>query len=116
MRSEIMIPFRDFTGTQARQDRPYFEMRTYTYVTGALPNIIKVWEKAIPARLQYSPLVCGRGIRTRRLNKFVHIWPYPSLDARNHTRTKAAAAAYGRLRAKKLGTPEYQLTAQENKI
>ena len=32
------------------------------------------------------------------LNKFVHIWPYPTLDARNETRKKAQAAGAWRQR------------------
>ena len=41
---------------------------------------------------------------------------YPSLEARNDMRSKAAAAGVWPPSAKKLGVPEYQLTAQENKI
>jgi hypothetical protein len=41
---------------------------------------------------------------------------YPSLDACNDTRSRQAAAGVWPPSAKKLGTPEYQLAAQENKV
>ena len=116
MRSEIMIPFAISPALKPGKMGPYFEMRTYTYAPGALPKIIQVWEKALPARLQFSPLCAAWYSELGGLNKFVHIWPYPSLDARNDTRSKAQAAGVWPPSAKKLGTPEYQLTAQENKI
>ncbi len=116
MRSEIMIPFAISPELKPGKMGPYFEMRTYTYATGALPKIIQVWEKALPARLQFSPLCAAWYSELGGLNKFVHIWPYPSLDARSDTRRKAQAAGVWPPSAKKLGTPEYQLTAQENKI
>lgn len=116
MRSEIMIPFAISPELKPGKMGPYFEMRTYTYAPGALPKIIQVWEKALPARLKFSSLCAAWYSELGGLNKFVHIWPYPSLDARVDTRRKAVAAGAWPPSAKKLGTPEYQLIAQENKI
>jgi hypothetical protein len=48
--------------------------------------------------------------------KFMHIWPYPSLDARAATRSKAQAAGAWPPSPQKYGTPPYQLLHQENKI
>jgi hypothetical protein len=52
------------------------------------------------------------------LNKFVHVWPYPTLDARNETRKKAQETGMWppSAVAKKEGLPVYELVAQENKI
>ena len=116
MRSEIMIPFAISPELRPGKVGPYFEIRTYTYASGALPKIMQVWEKALPARLQFGPLCAAWYGELGGLNKFVHIWPYPSLDARNETRAKAVASGAWPPSAKKFGLPEYELTAQENKI
>ena len=52
------------------------------------------------------------------VNRFTHIWSYPSLDARNESREKAVAAGVWppSAVAKKEGMPDAVLTAQENKI
>jgi hypothetical protein len=46
----------------------------------------------------------------------MHIWAYPSLDARNETRKKAQATGVWPPSAQKAGTPPYSLVQQENKI
>lgn len=116
MRSEIMIPFAISPELKPGKMGPYFEMRTYTYAPGDLPKLIQVWEKALPARLQFGPLCAAWYSELGGLNKFVHIWPYSSLDARGETRVKAAASGAWPPSAKKFGLPEYRLVAQENKI
>ena len=60
---------------------PYFEMRTYTYAPGELPTMIKNWENAIDGRLKFGPVCAIWYSELGALNKFVHIWPYQSLDA-----------------------------------
>lgn len=70
----------------------------------------------MPERLKYSPLCAAWYSELGGLNKFVHIWPYPSLDARNATRDKASAAGAWPPNAAKLRLPGYSLVAQENKI
>jgi len=70
---------------------PFFEVRDYLLRPGALAGTIERWEKALPARLERSPLltcmysVSGMGTR------FVHIWPYKTLDQRHDVRSKAVA-------------------------
>ena len=116
MRSDIMIPFSISPELKPGTMGPYFEIRTYTYAAGALPKIMKVWEKAVPARVQFSPLCAAWYSELGDLNKFVHIWPYPSLNARTEIREKTIAAGVWPPSAKKFDLPDYQLTAQENKI
>ncbi len=116
MRSEIMIPFAISPELKPGKVGPYFEIRTYTYAPGDLPKLMQVWEKAVPARMKFSPLCAAWYSELGGLNKFVHIWPYPSLDARNDVRRKAQAAGVWPPSATKLGMPEYRLTSQENKI
>lgn len=117
-RADIMIPFSFSPEMKPGKMGPYFEMRTYTYATGELPRFQQLWEKALPARLKVGPLCAVWYSELGGLNKFVHIWPYPSLDARNETRRKAQETGMWppSVVAKKEGLPVYQLLAQENKI
>ncbi|OGA46321.1 MAG: hypothetical protein A3F74_12345 [Betaproteobacteria bacterium RIFCSPLOWO2_12_FULL_62_58] len=118
MRSDIMIPFAFSPEIKPGKMGPYFEMRTYTYASGELPKFAQLWEKALPARLKIGPVCAVWYSELGGLNKFVHIWPYPTLDARNETRTRAQATGMWppSAVAKKEGLPVYQLLAQENKI
>jgi hypothetical protein len=118
MRSEIFIPFAFSPEIKPGKMGPYFEMRTYTFAPGELGKVQKVWEKALPERVKISPLVGVWYSELGGLNRFTHIWAYPSLDARNETREKATAtgawppSAY----AKREGMADALLVAQENKI
>jgi hypothetical protein len=118
MRSEIFVPFKFSPEIKPGKMGPYFEMRTYTFAPGELGKIQKVWEKALPERLKISPLVGIWYSELGGLNRFTHIWAYPSLNARNETREKASAtgawppSAY----AKRENLPDALLVAQENKI
>lgn len=116
MRSEIFIPFDVSPPMKPAKLGPYYEMRTYTHAAGALPKLRAVWEKAVPERIKYSPLCAAWYSELGGLNKFVHIWPYPTLDARNETRAKTQAAGVWPPSAEKLGLPGYELVHQENKI
>jgi len=118
MRSDIMIPFAISPEMKPGKLGPYFEMRTYTYVSGELPKIMELWEKAIPARLQFGPVCAIWYSELGGLNKFVHIWPYPTLDARTATREKAEACGAWppTVVARKAGLEDYHRLAQENKI
>ena len=117
-RSDIMVPFSFSPELKPGKMGPYFEMRTYTYASGELPKFVQLWEKALPSRLKVGPLCAVWYSELGGLNKFVHIWPYPTLDARNETRKKAQDTGMWppSVVAKKEGLPVYQLLAQENKI
>ncbi|MBM3358159.1 MAG: NIPSNAP family protein [Betaproteobacteria bacterium] len=117
-RSDIMIPFTISPEIKPGKMGPYFEMRTYTYLPGELPVIMKNWEAAIQVRLQFGPVCAIWYSELGGLNKFVHIWPYPTLDARVETRKKAMATGVWPpgTKAEKEGGRGYQLFAQENKI
>lgn len=116
MRADIMIPFDISPELKPGKMGPYFEMRTYTYVSGHLPRIVAVWEKALPERLKLGPVCAAWYSELGGLNKFVHIWPYPSLDARADIRKKAQAANVWPPSPKKHGTEPYDLLNQENKV
>ncbi len=117
-RSEIMIPFPFSPELKPGKIGPYFEMRTYTFAPGELPKVMKLWEKVLPERVKFSPLAVVWHSELGALNRFTHIWAYPSLDARNETRNKAVAAGVWppSAVAKKAGLEPYVLVTQENKI
>jgi hypothetical protein len=116
MRSDIMLTCPMSPELKPGKMGPYFEMRTYTHAAGDLPKIMAVWDKALPARLEYSPLCAAWYSELGGLNKFVHIWPYPTLDARTAIREKTQAAGVWPPSSEKHGTPPYALLNQENKI
>lgn len=118
MRSEIYIPFSISPEIKPGKMGPYFEMRTYTVLSGDLPKIQKIWEQAIPARIKISPLVGVWYSELGGLNRFTHIWAYTSLNHRNEARDQALAAGVWppSIVAKKLNLPDGTLIAQENKI
>lgn len=118
MRTEIFIPFPFSPEIKPGKMGPIFEMRTYTHAPGEMPKVVKTWERALPERVKISPLVAMWYAECGSVNRFVHIWSYPTLDARNEARQKSLATGVWppSLVAKKEGLPEVTLTAQENKI
>ena len=119
MRSEIFTPLSMSPELKPAKVGPYFEMRTYTLANGGeLAKLHALWERGIPERTKLSPLCAAWISELGGLNKFVHIWPYKSVDERNRIRDEAKAKEIWppSLLSKKLGLPGYQMTAQENKI
>lgn len=118
-RSDIMKPFAISPELRPGKMGPYFEMRIYQYATGELPKIIEAWEKTLPARLKYSPLCAAWYSELGELNQFVHIWPYPSLDARIRIRQEMQVAGVWPppvAARKQEGIPSYEMIKQESKI
>lgn len=118
MRSDIMTPFPFSPELKPANVGPFFEMRTYTYAPGELPKIMKIWEEAMPARLAYAPVTALWYSELGALNKFVHIWPYRSLDQRMEIRAKTRAAGIwppSEIAEKRTGR-SYELLNLENKI
>ncbi len=117
-RTDIMIPFDISPEIKPDKLGPIFEMRTYTFCAGELPVIMDTWRKAIDVRLKFGPLVAAWYSELGALNKFIHIWPYASLNERMEIREKAHATGNwpaGR-KAVKEGGRDYELEMQENKI
>lgn len=91
MQSEIFTPL-PFTPTMMTGKLgPIFEWREYMLRPGAAAEITKRWEPAIEARTKLSPLAIAMVTENGVLNKFVHIWPYESLEHRSQVRAEAAA-------------------------
>ncbi len=91
--TEIYIPapfMRPMGGDQALGN--VYEMRSYTFLPGAIPSLVESWGKAIPAREEYSPLAAGMFTELGGLNKWVHIWPYENMAERDRVRTESRAS------------------------
>ncbi|HEY4372770.1 MAG TPA: NIPSNAP family protein [Burkholderiales bacterium] len=118
MRSEIFIPFPFSPAFPQGDHGPFFEMRTYTYHAGDLKKIQADWEAAIPFRQTLSPVAAMWYSELGGLNKFVHLWPYKTLNDRVETRNKAVASGKWPPASKDpaTGQPRYVMQAQENKI
>lgn len=91
MHSEIFTPV-SFC-PELRQGRlgPVYEMRTYSVRAGAFAEVEKRWLEALEQRLKLSPLLLALLSENGPLNRFVHIWPYESLNHRSEIRAEAEA-------------------------
>jgi hypothetical protein len=89
MESEIFIPapFMRPLGHQALGD--IYEMRTYTYQPGTMPEVLKRWADAIVDREKLSPLAACWYSEIGGLNKFVHTWAYKDLQGRSRVRAES---------------------------
>lgn len=114
MQSDIYIPWDNSPLLTPGEVGPYFEMRTYTVAPGDQGRIQKAWAGVLPARQKLSPVIATWFSELGALNKFVHIWPYKSLDQRNSVRAQAIAS--GTWPPSPSPEAPYNTVAQENKI
>jgi hypothetical protein len=70
---------------------PCYEVRTYILKPGAMAPIAELWRKAVPGRATVSPVLAAMTAVTGAVPRFLHIWPYPSLNERARLREKAVA-------------------------
>ena len=70
---------------------PCYEVRTYLLKPDGLAPTIALWRKAVPPRLAVSPLLAAMTSVTGSVTRFMHIWPYATLDERTRLRDKAVA-------------------------
>jgi NIPSNAP len=89
MQSELLVPFPFSPELKPGQLGPVYEMRIYTIKPGTLPSIIERWAAKIPERTKLSPLALAGHIDVGEANRYIHIWPYKSLDDRAAIRKKA---------------------------
>lgn len=68
---------------------PFYEVRSYILKPGGLAPTIALWEKALPARANISPLLAAMTSVSGAVTRFMHIWPYASLDDRQRLRGKS---------------------------
>ena len=70
---------------------PIFEVRSYSLKIGGLAPTSELWRKAAPARAKISPILTAMTAVTGDVTRFVHIWPYASLEERGRLRVKSIA-------------------------
>lgn len=90
MHSEIFVPFSFSPELKPGKMGPIFEMRSYIVVPGTgMPATMERWEKQLPQRTALSPLAFVGYTDAGPLNKYIHIWPYESLEKRGEIRKTA---------------------------
>ena len=70
---------------------PCYEVRNYVLKPDGLAPTMNVWRGAVPRRVTVSPLLAAMTSVTGAVTRFMHIWPYKSLDERARLRDKAVA-------------------------
>lgn len=85
--SYVMFPF--IAPIKPGQYGPIFEVRTYLFKPDGLAPTMPLWEKMAPGRQKLSPILAAMYSVSGEATRFMHIWPYPSLDVRAATRRKA---------------------------
>jgi hypothetical protein len=86
---DTYVPFPTATPIKPGQYGPIFEVRTYLLRPASLTPTIEAWKVAVPERVKLSPMITAMYTLSGPVPRFVHIWPYPSLDERAKIRAKA---------------------------
>jgi len=117
---EPFAPLRFSPPLAAGSCGPYYELRTYTYAEPTdLERLATAWQEALPARLALGPLTAvWHSVPVGPGGRFVHVWPYRTLDERARLRHEIRARGEwppGTV-AERRGLPPYRLLRQENKL
>jgi len=87
---EILVPFDFVPEWKPGKDGPYYELRQYTFRPGTLPQVSQNWQASLPERMKFSrPAIIGSIEMGPTANSFIHLWAYPTLEARDEARTGA---------------------------
>lgn len=72
---------------------PYYEMRVYDLISSGLQPTLDGWRKAIEPRTRapYSPVYAAFYATDGDLPRYLHIWPWTTLQQRQQVRTQAVA-------------------------
>jgi NIPSNAP protein len=89
MSSDTYAPFPFMPPMPIGSFGPFFEVRSYLLQTAGLAKTIELWQAAVPDRARLSPLLAAMYSLSGGLPRFMHIWPYASLDQRQSLRSEA---------------------------
>jgi hypothetical protein len=89
MDTYVSFPF--IAAMSAGRFGPIYEVRTYVLKPDGLAKTIALWRDAVPGRSTVSPLLAAMYGVTGPSIRFMHIWPYASLDERQRLRAKSVA-------------------------
>jgi len=92
MQSDIYEPLPFATPLEPGNHGAYYEMRIYTLKPGAFPGWAAAWKEKLPERVKLSPLAGVFASEIGGLNRWMHIWPYKTLQQRDDTRKAALAS------------------------
>ena len=82
MQSDVYLPAPFTRPLEPAVFGPLYEMRTYTYMSGEIAQVIDAWGEAIEEREKYSPLVGAFYSDSGAMNRWTHIWAYQSFEQR----------------------------------
>lgn len=68
---------------------PFFEVRTYLVKPGKATSTLERWEKALPKRNERSKVLMAMNSVSGVTTRFIHIWPYKTMDERTAVRAGA---------------------------
>src|SRR4029077_19597669 len=83
----VLFPFLDEIATGKLG--PFYEVRIYQTTRSGIAATIDLWRDAIPHRTKISPLATAMYAIDSAVPRFMHVWPFPSLDARQKLRQQA---------------------------
>ena len=86
---DAFASFPDFDVLAPGSHGPVFEVRTYQLRKTGLTPTLALWAKAVPPRSQLSPLATAMYALSGRVPRFMHIWPFRSLNERMQLREEA---------------------------
>jgi hypothetical protein len=73
---------------------PWFEVRDYDLAPGGLLPLLDLWRPALPARLAIAPMLTALYAVSGRMPRFLHLYPWPSLEERARVRHAARAVGW----------------------
>jgi hypothetical protein len=68
---------------------PCYEVRTYVFKPNGVAPTEQLWREWLPKRVTVSPVLTAMMSVSGTVARFIHIWPYKSLDERARLRAKA---------------------------
>lgn len=81
--------FPDLPTLEPGKPGPFYEVRRYSLTLGGLRPTIDAWAKVRQSRSALSPLMVVMYAVDGGVPRFMHIWPYQTLDQRLEIRAKA---------------------------
>jgi hypothetical protein len=72
---------------------PFYELRQYNLIPSGLAPTLAGWEKTVESRTatNYSPVYAAFYATDGRTPRYLHIWPYATLEQRLDVRSRAVA-------------------------
>src|SRR6185436_906885 len=67
-----------------------YEIRSYTYPTAQIPEVIRTWTEILDERVKFSPLVGAWYAHRGEVSDWVHIWAYHDAGERERIRAEVS--------------------------